>query len=128
MRLDVAALAEAGGFSGGPVKREITWKEFTFDVYVRRLSYHSAVSDVRAVGANGDIAASRIAACIVDEAGKPVFTSADITGIQEDGTPVMVEDDDGNLVERGALDAELAMTLMAVITEVNGLGKQTGQS
>ena len=128
MRLDLDAVSSAGGFSGAPVKREIEWKEMVFDVYVRRLSYHSAVSDVRTIAANGDIAASRIAACIVDDKGNPIFKVSDITGVEDDGSPVMVKDDDGNLVERGSLDAELAMTLMTVISEVNGLGKTKNQS
>lgn len=128
MRLDLDAVSNAGGFSGAPVKREIEWKDMVFDVYVRRLSYHSAVSDVRTIASNGDIAASRIAACIVDEHGKPIFTVSDITGINEDGSPVMVKNEKGKMVERGSLDAELAMALMTVISEVNGLGKTRNQN
>lgn len=123
MKLDIEELAKSGGFAGAPVKREIKWKEYVFDVYVRRLSYHSAISDVKAVAANGDIAAARIAACIVNEDGKPIFTVPDITGANDDGSPVMSKDDDGNLVERGALDADLATELLVAISEVNGLGK-----
>jgi len=119
MKLNVDELARSGGFSGAPVKREIKWKEYVFDVYVRRLSYHSAISDVKAVAGNGDIAAARIAGCIVDEDGKPVFTVADITGVNEDGSPVLTEDGE----ERGALDADLATELLMAISEVNGLGK-----
>lgn len=128
MRLDVDELAKAGGFSGAPVRREIQWGEYVFDVYVRRLSYHSAMSDFKAVASNGDIAAARIAGCIVDEDGKPTFTVADVTGVNEDGTPVMTEDADGNLVERGALDADLATQLLVAISEVNGLGKSKTES
>ncbi|MCY1358808.1 Phage tail assembly chaperone, TAC [compost metagenome] len=53
--------------------------------------------------------AGRIAACICDQEGKPVFTPADITG---EADP-----------ERGPLDGNLTMALLGVIGEVNGLGK-----
>ena len=128
MRLDVEALSKAGGFSGAPVKREIEWGEYVFDVYVRRLSYHSAVSDFKAVAANGDIAAARIASCIVNEEGDPIFKVSDITGVEEDGSPVMTTDEDGNKVERGALAADLATELLVAISEVNGLGKLKKES
>lgn len=118
MRLTVDALRAEGGFTGPPEKREIQWKGNTFDVYVRRLSYQTAVTDLYSLAGRGDLAAHRIAHCICDENGKPIFTVADITGVNPDGNPVMV---DG--IERGALDGELSMALLSVIGEVNELGK-----
>lgn len=128
MKLSVDSLRESGGFAGGPVKREVTWRangeEYTADVYVRRLSYASAISDIEAITSDGDLAAARIANCIVDENGKPVFRVSDVTGIQDDGTPVM-EEVDGELRERGGLVSSLVTALLVVIGEVNGLGKST---
>lgn len=113
MELSIAALKEVGAFTGAPVEREITWKqsdqEFTATVYVRPLSYHAAVADLAALAGKGDAIAGRIAACICDAEGKPVFTPADITG---EADP-----------ERGPLSAELTMALLNVIGEVSGLGK-----
>jgi hypothetical protein len=113
MSLSIDSLREMGAFTGAPVEREITWKqgdkELTATVYVRPLSYRSAVSDLRAVTDHGDPVAGRIAACICDEHGKHVFTPEDITG---DADP-----------DRGPLDSNLTMALLQVIAEVNGFGK-----
>ncbi|HDZ55372.1 MAG TPA: phage tail protein [Pseudomonas xinjiangensis] len=116
MQLSIDSLKQAGAFTGAPVEREITWKqgdkENTATVYVRPLSYRSAVSDLFAAGSKGDPIAGRIAACICDEKGEAVFTAADITG---EADP-----------ERGPLDGGLTMALLAVIGEVNGMGKTRG--
>lgn len=113
MRLTLEALQECGAFTGAPVKREISWKkgeqEHTATVYVRPLSYRSAVSDITSAHTKGDPVAGRIAACICHEDGSPVFTVGDITG---DADPA-----------RGPLDGDLTMALLTVIGEVNGLGK-----
>ena len=113
MMLSVDSLADMGAFTGAPVEREVTWKqgetEHTATVFVRPLSYRSAVSDLTAVTSKGDPVAGRIAASICDEAGKPVFTIGDITG---DANP-----------ERGPLSSALTMALLQAIGEVNGLGK-----
>jgi len=112
MKLTIDTLRDAGAFTGSPVEREITWKqgddEITATVFVRPLSYRSAVSDLTSYK-DGDPVAGRIAASICDEDGKPVFTTADITG---DADP-----------ERGPLSGPLTMALLQVIGEVNGLGK-----
>lgn len=127
MKLSLSEISSRGGFSGPPVKREIGWardgETVVFDVYVKRMAYQSAVSDVIAIQAGGDIAAHRIATSIVDENGAPVFSVSDITGVLDTGEPVMTENETGEMVERGALDGELAIALLAVIAEVNGLGK-----
>lgn len=113
MQLSIDSLKQMGAFTGAPVEREITWKqgedELTATVYVRPLSYLSARADLAALTGKADGVAGRIAACICDPEGKPVFTAADITG---EADP-----------ERGPLDGNLTMALLAVIGEVNGLGK-----
>lgn len=113
MNLSIDSLKQMGAFTGAPVEKQITWKqggqEFTGTVYVRPLSYLSAKSDLLAMGGKGDAVAGRIAASICDPEGKPVFTPEDITG---EADP-----------DRGPLDGNLTMALLAVIGEVNGLGK-----
>lgn len=118
MSLSLDSLKELGAFTGAPVRREVTWEcrgeEHTATVFVRPLSYRSAVSDIQAFSGQTDGPAARIAHSICDEAGKPVFTVADITG---DADP-----------ERGPLDGNLTMALLAVIAQVNGLGKQKSRA
>jgi hypothetical protein len=151
MNLNLETLKQTGAFTGAPVEREITWKqgddEFTATVYVRALSYHSAVSDVAALAGKRDGIAGRIAACICDQHGKPVFTAQDITDgpvvLDDNGQPVMEDGDqlkddagkprvDGNgkpILARvpvrtgGALDGNLTMALLTVIAEVSTGGK-----
>lgn len=130
MNLNLETLKQTGAFTGAPVEREITWKqgadEFTATVYVRPLSYHSAVSDVAALAGKRDGIAGRIAACICDQHGKPVFTAQDITDgpVVLDGNGEPVLDDDG-VPQRtgGALDGNLTMALLTVIAEVSNGGK-----
>lgn len=116
MTLSINSLKEMGAFTGGPVEKEIKWKqgdkEFVATVYVRALSYKSAVSDLMAAGQKGDAVAGRIAACICDEKGDPIFTVADITG---DAEP-----------DRGPIDGNLAVAMLAAIAEVTNLGKTPG--
>ncbi|WP_219994900.1 phage tail assembly chaperone family protein, TAC [Stenotrophomonas rhizophila] len=113
--LSIAGLRHAGAFTGRPVQKDISWRqgeqEFTATVYVRPLGFQSAVSDVLAAGGREDSVAGRIAASICDEAGKPVFTVADITGTSS--------------ADRGALDGALTLALLGAIGEVNSLGKAT---
>jgi Phage tail assembly chaperone, TAC len=113
MILSIDSLKDMGAFTGAPVEREITWRqgedEHTATVFVRLLSYRSAVSDITSAVSNSDPVAGRIAASICDEKGHPVFTVDDITG---DADP-----------DRGPLSGSLTMALLQVIGEVNGLGK-----
>ena len=115
MQLSIESLKAAGSFTGRPVKKDVTWnqngKEITATVFVRPLGYRSAVSDVLATAGKQDGVAGRIASCICDENGAPVFTVGDITG---DADP-----------DRGALDGNLSMALMAIIQEVTNMGKTT---
>lgn len=118
MKLNIDELQKAGAFSGAPVAKKVTWKqkdqEFEADVFVRRLSYHSAVSDITSMTGKKDPVAGRIAACIVDEKGNPVFTPEDITGEADK--------------KRGPLDGNLTVALLQVIGEVNNLGKTTSSA
>lgn len=113
MKLSIESLKEVGAFTGAPVERAVTWKqgeqELTATVFVRPLSYKSAVSDLQALSGKVDGPAGRIAASICDAQGNPVFTPGDITG---EADP-----------ERGALDGNLTVALLVVIAEVNNLGK-----
>lgn len=115
MKLTLESLRAAGAFTGAPVEKEITWyqgdEELKATVYVRRLSYNSAVEDLKSISKKVEAAAGRIAACICDENGKPVFTVEDITG---EADP-----------QRGPLNSELTWALLAVIAEVNAAGKPT---
>jgi hypothetical protein len=123
MRLDLESLYKSGGFAGAPVEREITFKvngeEITGTVWVRRMSYQSAVGDIKALKNEDQIAAARIASCICDESGNPMYKISDITGFYDDGSPVL--DDQGK--PRGGMVESLLLALWSVIGEVNGLGK-----
>jgi len=127
VELSLESVRASGGFTGAPIKREITWEQggesYTADVYIRRLSYHSAISDARSLAGDADMAASRISQCVCDENGAPVFRISDVTGITDDGSPVMDIDEDGNETERGALSHALTFALLTAIGEVNELGK-----
>ena len=118
MKLSLEELKKAGAFTGRPVEKEITWKqgnaELSATIYVRPMGYHTATSDVLALGGKVDGVAGRIAASICDEEGKPVFTPADITG---EADP-----------ERGSLDGALTIALLVAIQEVNDLGKTSSSA
>ncbi|MDD1966945.1 phage tail assembly chaperone family protein, TAC [Pseudomonas putida] len=109
MELSIAALAAAGAFAAPPVKKEITWhsdgKPQTATVYVAHESFISITQRWDAQHQGADITAQRIASCIVDKDGKPVFSQADVVGGAETG--------------HGPLCAELAIVLLAAIGEVN---------
>lgn len=112
--LSLDTLQQQGATTGAPVKKQITYTgedgaEYSATVHVRRLSYHSAVNDVHAAQGKFDGLAGRIAACICDDRGKPVFTPEDITG---EADP-----------ERGAFNRSLTLALLGAIGEVNGPGK-----
>lgn len=126
MQLTVDSLNKAGGFTGGPVKKQVEW-EFNgemvkADVWIRPMSYHTAVKDISAYRTGSDIIAQRLAMCVCHKDGSPVFLVSDITGYNDDGTPVMVKDGDKD-VERGPLSVSLSDALMALVSEVSGLGK-----
>lgn len=109
MDLNIKSLQDAGAFTGAPVEKEIRWdqdgQECVATAYIRKLSYKSAVSDAK--NYKGDLVAGRIAACICDKEGKPVFTIDDITGDAD--------------AERGPLNHNLTVELLHAIAEVNNL-------
>jgi len=113
MKLGVDVLQSAGAFIGAPVRKTITWEQdgaqLSAVTCVRKLSYRSAVADVRAFGDSGNMVAGRIAACICDEEGKPIFTVGDING---DSDP-----------KRGPLNHNLTVALLNIVAEVNSSGK-----
>lgn len=113
MKLTVENLNNSGAFVGAPVERDVTWEQngekITATVYVRKLSYASAVADLVSVKSGSDPVAHRIAACICDEFGEPVFSPGDITGESDP--------------KRGALNHNLVMALLKLISEVTTSGK-----
>ncbi|AXA66752.1 phage tail assembly chaperone family protein, TAC [Pseudomonas oryzihabitans] len=115
MNLSIESLKQMGAFTGRPVEKEITWRQGEDDikatVFVRPISYATAVNDVQAGAGRIDPIAGRIAACICDADGKPIFTPADITGEADQ--------------DRGALDGNLTMALLKAIGEVHMAGKPT---
>lgn len=114
MDLTLDCLKKQGAFTGALVKRDVTWtnpagETHTATVYVRPMSYHTALMDIHASKGRVDGAAGRIAASICDKDGKPIFTPEIVTG---EADP-----------ERGPLDGNLTLSLLEVIGEVNRLGK-----
>lgn len=118
MKLTLDSLKDKGAFAGAPVEKEITWQqgdeEHTATVFVRRLSYSAAMTDITSSGAKDVMVAGRIASSICDEDGNPIFTIEDVTG---EADP-----------ERGALSHALTMELLRVIGEVNSLGESKAGS
>lgn len=128
MILSVDSIAKMGGYTGGPVRKKITWQQgndnLEADIFVRPMSYHTAITDLLPGQTKEMIVANRLCSCICDEGGAPVFRLQDITGIDEDGQPVKIKNDKGEMVERGALCTALSNALMGAVGEVSGLGKK----
>lgn len=121
MKLSIATLTQSNAFSAKPVERQIEWKGETITTYVRHLSYQTAVGDMLSK-TGSDFVASRIASSICDEFGAPVFTVQDITG--EVKLPPNWKEGDEIPESRGSLDPELTQQLLAIIGDVQKLGKQ----
>ena len=129
MGLSLESLQKSGGFVGAPVKRQLEWPPGSgqqHDVYVRRLGYTTAVEDLKSLSSKGDVGAHRIALCIVDDQGEPIFPLHTIRGQNEDGTPATYTNDDGEEVPLGEMSDELTVALLGLIGEVNDLGKKKG--
>lgn len=109
MDLSISSLKAAGAFIAPPVKKEITWhangKPQTATIYVLQESFISLTQRWDAQDRGGDLAAQRIASCITDKDGTPVFSVDDVLGGPETG--------------HGPLCAELSIVLLAAIGEVN---------
>lgn len=119
MNLTIENLKQMGAFTGSPIEKEIKWMqgedELTATVYVRRMSYRSAIEDLNSLAKKTEAAAGRIASSICDETGKPVFTADDVA----DGPVVNSETGE----RAGPLCSELTWALLSVIAEVNSAGK-----
>lgn len=136
MQLSVESLVSSGRYVGEPVKEAIEWEHdgdiIKNDVFVRRLSYQTAITDLMPTheGAFGGATLSelrgafRIAHCIVDDKGEPVFTPAHILGVNEDGSPVYVKDENGDEKQWHGIPDTLGQACLAAIGKVNGLGKR----
>lgn len=127
MELSLESLQQHGGFSGPPVKRTVEWQAngepVSAEVYIRPMSYAMVVDDHGSGKATGEIIAQRLARCVCHKDGSPVFRVSDITGYNEDGTPVTAKVN-GEKVERGPLNRDLTEALAALVMEVSGLGKK----
>lgn len=132
MKLNLETLRQVGAFTGGVVRREIEWLQngemVRAEVWVRPLSYQTATADINSMRAGDGPWPRRIALCICHEDGSPVFKLSDITGIGDDGKPVMIVTDDGKEVERGGLCQALFDALVMLVVEVSNLGKTTANS
>jgi hypothetical protein len=110
MDLSIASLKAAGAFVAPPVKKDVTWhvngEPKTATVYVVQESFSSLVQRWEEQERGGDLTAQRIASCICDKDGKPIFTVADVIGNPETG--------------HGPLTATLTIVLLNAIGEVNG--------
>jgi len=119
MKLSLDSLQEMGAFAPVDLTEEtVTWRQDGEDVsatvFIKPLSYITAVSEMVASRENTDALAARIAASICDESGDPVFSVGDITG---EADP-----------ERGPLNHSLTMALLEAIGRANGLGKSKSRS
>lgn len=116
--LSLDMLKDRGAFVGPPVKKEIVWavgdSECRADVWIRQMSYQSAISDIQTFRNQEDAAAGRISSSVLDEDGKPIFTIGDITGAADP--------------ERGPLCSSLVLALLSAISDVNNLGKPPATS
>lgn len=129
MHLSVETISRLGGYTGGPVKKTVKWnqdgEDLEADVHVRPMSYHTAIGDAANAGEPREmVVARRLSVCLCAEDGAPLFRLSDITGLDDDGQPVMVKNDQGKRVERGAMNVNLTTALLALVGEVSGLGKQ----
>lgn len=132
MKLNLETLTQVGAFTGGVVRREIEWLQngemVRAEVWVRPLSYQTATADINSMRVGDGPWPRRVAVCICHEDGSPVFQLSDITGIGDDGKPVMTVNSEGKEVERGGLCQALFDALVMLIVEVSNLGKTTASS
>lgn len=133
MKLTVENLRQAGAFTGGAVRREVEWLQkgemVRADVWVRPLSYQTATADIQSMRGGENPWVRRVVICICQEDGSPVFQLSDITGIGDDGKPIMVPSEDGKSeVERGGLNQSLFDALVMLIIGESGLGKMITSS
>lgn len=127
MDLTLDFVNQRGGFGGPPVKREVSWthegETVTAEVHIRPLPYSEILDTSGAKETASSIVARRVAKSVCHPDGSPVFQVSDLTGVKEDGTPVMVKVD-GKMVERGPLNPELYEGLALLVSEESCLGKR----
>jgi len=106
--LSVESLDRQGAFVADKLtRRKIEWvqngQDYDGYVYVRPMTYYTAVENIQAAAANGDTeaVAVRIASTICKKDGSPVFTVADILGTANK--------------DRGPLDGNLVLALLGAI-------------
>lgn len=113
-KLSINDLKTAGQFVGQPELKTIAWshdgEDFEADVYVRKLSYKSAITDALSKSTE-DILAARIAACVCDAKGQAIFTAEDIKGEADK--------------DRGPMASGLFMALSNAVGEANGATVKT---
>ncbi len=110
----LAGLAAAGAFTKTElIEESIKFKSggetHEFTVFIRPLSYRSAVSEISAARLNKDALAARIAASVCDEKGNAIFTIEDVNG---EADP-----------DRGPLSNDMTIALLDAISRANGMGK-----
>lgn len=124
--LTLAALKSAKAFTARPVKETVEWNGNKFDVYVRQLSFQTAMGDISSASAGGShILACRIATSLCDADGKPIMTPYDVTGEVLYSEPKDGEEPKvlaGN-PDAGPMDGELVKALLIVISKVQNAGK-----
>ncbi|CAI3796040.1 phage tail assembly chaperone family protein, TAC [Rheinheimera sp. MM224] len=113
MELTLQTLQEAGAFTPAqPVKQEISWvndkgETVTCDTYIRLKSYATVVQESLHHNQGIDAVAAKIAASVVDQNNKTVFSAADIVGS----------------AERGPICSGLTFALLGAISKANGVGE-----
>lgn len=115
MKTSIESLMKAGAFTkAGMIEETVKLAtddgEVEFTVFVRPLSYRSALSEISASQQNKDALAARIASSICNEDGEPIFSIEDVTG---EADP-----------ERGPLSNDMTIALLDAISRANGLGKR----
>lgn len=120
-QLTLEALKSANAFTAKPVKQTVEWNGNTFDVYVRQLSFQTAMGDISSASEGGaHILACRIATSLCDAEGKAIMSPYDVTG-------EVIYDEAGKVIagnpDAGPMDGELVKALLITINKVQNAGK-----
>lgn len=130
MQLSIQSLTDLSAFTGRPIEKTVEWEQggkmLKAQVFVRPLGFQTAVNDLLAQHGRLDGVAGRIAASICDAEGTPVFTVKDITHGPID--PKELAKNPETTKRLGPLDGNLAVALLAVIHQVNDLGKTSSSA
>lgn len=87
-------------------------KEHNVDVYMKPLPFHLTLREQNKEDEDGmaDLVAARVAHCICDEDGNPIFTKEQVKGTAEK-----------------SISAEMAITLTNLVSEFNGMSEKKGK-